>query len=481
MPSFYAFLSVLAASLAALSLGLDVGMISSTLVQPTFISYFDNPSSAQTGGIVAAFSAGATFGAYACSWVGDPHGRIWALRVGAVIAVIGCALQAGAVHVAMLIIGRLVNGFGAGQLTAVFPVYASEVSPPKIRGAFGGLQMLMIEAAIFVATATGYAFGVHYDNDAQWRGPLAVQAIPLVLLIPISFFIPESPRWLIMKGRETEALEILARLHGGGDTSDEYVQMEFNGIQLHVTAEQQAFKPTWKEIALRPSWRRRVLLAAALQTFAQATGINCVQYYAATIYTKLGFNTDQSLLINLLYGAFGLLSALVWVVSLDRFSRVKLLIVTTLFMAAALLVQSVLSAVYTKESDPNPNALRAQVAMFFVFQLGFVAVGMLGWLIPPEMSPLAIRAKVNSVSVSVNNIAGLVVAEVSPIALDAIGFKFFYVYVACDIVASVFYYFCLPDTNGLTLEEMDVKFGDQVVDLSVSAKGDVFHQENVAV
>jgi hypothetical protein len=70
---------------------------------------------------------------------------------------------------------------------------------------------------------------------------------------------------------------------------------------------------------------------------------------------------------------------------------------------------------------------------------------MLGWLIPPEMSPLAIRAKVNSVSVSVNNIAGIIVAEVSPIALDAIGFKFFHVYVACDIVASVFYYFCLPE------------------------------------
>ncbi|KAL5338519.1 general substrate transporter [Aspergillus crustosus] len=458
MASFYAFLCVFAASLAALSHGLDVGMISSTLVQPTFLSYFDHPPSSATGGIVAAFSAGATFGAYACSLVGDPFGRLWALHIGAAIAVVGCPLQAGAVHISMLIIGRLVDGFGAGQLTAVFPVYASELAPPAIRGAFGRLQMLMIEAAIFVTTATGYAFGI---PNMSRPGPLAVQAIPLLILIPIAFFIPESPRWLILKGRDAEAMVILRRLHGGA--GDEYNETEFNEIKMHALAEKQAFKPTWKEIFVRPSWRRRLVLVALLQTFSQTTGINCVQYYTATIYTKLGFETDESLLINLLYGAFGLIFAILWVSLIDRFPRVKVLIVTSLFMAAALLVQSVLSGVYANATEPNPNALQAQVAMFFVFQLGFVAVG----------------AKVNSASVSVNNIAGLVVAEVSPIALDAIGFKFFYVYVTFNIVASVFYYFFMPEISSLTLEEMDTRFGDQIVPGLGVAKGDVAHEETV--
>ncbi|KAJ5815176.1 hypothetical protein N7474_006953 [Penicillium riverlandense] len=480
LPS-YAILCAASASLAALSLGLDVGMISSTLVQPRFLAYFNNPSSSQTGGIVAAFSAGATFGAFGCSYFGDPLGRVWALRIGAIVAVIGCGLQAGAVNVAMLVVGRLVNGFGAGQLTAIFPVYASEVAPPKIRGAFGGLQMLMIETAIFVATATGYAFGIHYAGDAQWRGPLAVQAIPLALLIPITFFLPETPRWLVRKGKEDKALHVLSRLYNS-DITDQVVQKEFDEIKRHIEAEEISYKPSWKEIAARPTWRRRTLLVMAIQSFSQLTGINCVQYYAASIYTKLGFSTSQSLLINLLYGAFGLLSAVLWVSVLDQFKRVRLMILGTAFMAATLIVQSVLSAVYQSKAHPNPNALRAEVSMFFLFQLAFVAVGMLTWLIPPEMCPMAIRAKVNSVSVSVNNIMGLVVAQVAPIGLESIGFKFFYVFVTFNIIGVAFYFFLVPETSGLTLEEMDVKFGDQIIDLDADDRKNatsVVHQESV--
>ncbi|KAJ5889838.1 hypothetical protein N7504_010648 [Penicillium tannophilum] len=472
MVSYYAFLCVIAASLSG-------------KYHPRFLAYFNNPSSSQTGGIVAAFSAGATFGAFGCSYIGDPIGRVWALRIGAAIAVVGCALQAGSVHIAMLIVGRLINGFGAGQLTAVFPIYASEVAPPKVRGAFGGFQMLMIEAAIFVATATGYAFGIYYDDDLQWRGPLAVQAIPLLLLIPVTFFLPETPRWLISKGKEDQAMKVLCRLHPSPD-GNTFAHMEFEEIKSHILAEKASFKPSWKEIASKSSWRRRVLLVSALQFFAQATGVNCVQYYAASIYTQLGFDHSESLLINLLYGAFGLIFAIGWVLILDRFPRVKLLIFSTLFMALALLIQSILSAVYANKTDPNPNALRAQVSMFFIFQLGFIAVGMLSWLIPPEMCPMVIRAKVNSVSVSVNNIAGLVVSEISPVALGAIGFKFFYVYVACNIAGCLFYFLCLPETSNISLEDMDAQFGDQIDTQGNYIKdqgdqADVTHDENAQV
>ncbi|KAJ5661087.1 uncharacterized protein N7484_000459 [Penicillium longicatenatum] len=304
----------------------------------------------------------------------------------------------------MLVVGRLINGFGGGLLTAIFPVYASEVAPPSIRGAFGGLQMVMIETAIFVATATGYAFGIHYSNDAQWRGPLAVQALPLQLLIPVTFFLPETPRWLVRKGKEEQALRVLGRLYNS-DITDHVIRIEFGEIKRHIEAEEIAYNPSWKEIATRPSWRRRAVLSMALQFFPK-------------LQVSIVFNT----------------------------------------------MLSVLSAVYQGKAHPNANALRAEVAMFFLFQLAFVAVGMLAWLIPPEMCPMAIRAKVNSVSVSVNNISGLIVAQVGPIGLGGIGFKFFYVFVALNIVGVVFYLLFIPETSGLTLEEMDVQFGDQIVD-----------------
>lgn len=160
----------------------------------------------------------------------------------------------------------------------------------------------MIEVAIFIATATGYAFGIHYDTDIQWyvdvhhvrglrakaqyvlhrRGPLAVQAIPLVLLIPVTYLLPETPRWLIRKEKDDKAMKVLRRLHlsvGG----EELVLKEFHEIKCHLAAESVAFKPTWKEILTKPSWRRRVLLAAALQSFSQTTGVNCVQYYAGKL------------------------------------------------------------------------------------------------------------------------------------------------------------------------------------------------------
>lgn len=166
---------------------------------------------------------------------------------------------------------------------------------------------------------------------------------------------------------------------------------------------------------------------------------------SASIYKQLGFDTEKALLLNLLLGAMGFLSAVTWVLLIDRFPRKKLLIFATLLMSCALLVQTVLSAVYAGKEGTDKNALNAQVAMFFVFKLAFTAVGMLGWLIPPEMSPMIIRAKVNSISVSANNIAGLVVAQVSPIALKAIGFKFFIVFVVSDIVAAICYYFLYPE------------------------------------
>lgn len=129
--------------------------------------------------------------------------------------------------------------------------------------------------------------GVRLIDSIYRRGPLAVQAIPLVILIPITFYLPETPRWLISNGKEDQAMKILCRLHPSSNGND-LAHREFAEIKSHILTEKMSFKPTWKEIASKPSWRRRILLVSALQFFAQATGVNCVQYYAGeSFYNSL--------------------------------------------------------------------------------------------------------------------------------------------------------------------------------------------------
>lgn len=137
----------------------------------------------------------------------------------------------------------------------------------------------MIDAAIFCATGAGYGFSKSFTDNWQWRGPLAVQAIPLLILIPLTFGLPETPRFLVSKGDTEKAFRVLRRLHlsDGGET---FVQSEMTEIQSQLEAEKATFTPNWKQVFTKSSWRKRVLLAVLLQCFAQLTGINCIQYYA---------------------------------------------------------------------------------------------------------------------------------------------------------------------------------------------------------
>lgn len=137
----------------------------------------------------------------------------------------------------------------------------------------------MIDAAIFCATGAGYGFSINFTNNWQWRGPLAVQTIPLVILIPLTFVLPEIPRFLVSKGKTDKALRVLRRLHTS-DGGEAFVQSEMSEIQTQLEAEKAAFTPSWRQVFTKSSWQKRVILAVVMQCFAQLTGINCVQYYA---------------------------------------------------------------------------------------------------------------------------------------------------------------------------------------------------------
>jgi hypothetical protein len=163
-------------------------------------------------------------------------------------------------------------------------------------------------------------------------------------------------------------------------------------------------------------------------------------------------------------GSFGILEVTTALLLVDKTGRIKPVIVGALIMASCMLVNAVLNQYFPATSaHPNGNALRAQVAMNFVFQLGFTPLGCISWIYPAEIFPTEIRALGTSIATLTNWSLNLLISQVSPIALGNIGFKYFYCFFAFNLISAVCYFFFFPETKGKTLEQMDGVFGDKTI------------------
>lgn len=215
---------------------------------------------------------------------------------GSVIAVLGSAIQTGATSIAMLIAGRLIAGFAIGILSAVVPMYCSEIAQAEIRGALSGLLQWVLSWGFFVAQWLGYGCS-HVDGHFQWRFPLAFQVLPALIMCGGIWFLQESPRWLIEKERYEEARQVLSKLHGDGNNQD-ILELEFQEIRDTIVADRSLDIVPWKAIFTRATWRRRLLLGCGVQAFGQFSGVNVINYYGPRIYESLGISNQTSLMIN---------------------------------------------------------------------------------------------------------------------------------------------------------------------------------------
>ncbi|KAL2882608.1 hypothetical protein SGCOL_001810 [Colletotrichum sp. CLE4] len=395
--------------------GFDSGIITSTIALQTFKSYF-NPSDAVAAGIVSSFQGGAILGTIINMICSNWLGRRNTVFLGSLISIMGSALQAGSENLVALIVGRFVGG-----------------------------------------TAVG-------------RFPLAFQCIPGVVIATGIYFLEESPRWLVEKGRYAEARRSLDKLRVGVD--EKAVDVEYNEIR-HAVRTQSALRENgnlWKAIITKPSWRKRLLLGCGVQAFSPLSGINVINYFGPRIYELLGIGTQTSLMIIGINGALGIIYNTIGLWMLDRIGRVRPLIASAVGLAAALLVNAV-QFQYLDRS--NADQLRSMVAMNFVFGFFFTPLGIISWVYPAEIFPLEIRALGNALTTFTNWTINLILVSFSPQALTAVGFKFFYVFFVFNVIAALCYYFFYPETSGRTLEQMDELFGDYVPMSEQSALGTV--------
>lgn len=433
------------------------------LTLPIFLAQFPDidpaagPDSATRstyqGIAVASYNLGCFLGAVITIFISNPLGRKRMIMLGTAIMTIGAILQASAFTLDHFIIGRIITGLGNGGNTSTVPTWQSETSHAHKRG-----KLVMVEGALItggIMLSYWIDLGLSFaPGSVAWRFPLAFQIVFCIFILAFIWALPESPRWLILKGREDEAREVLAALNDV-DINDKVIHSEFNEIKDTVL---EMSKGTFGDLFTMGSNRNlhRTLLAYINQMFQQISGINLITYYAAVIYSKLGMSSFMARLLAALNGTEYFLASWPAVFLVERVGRRKLMLFGAVGQAATM---AILAGVNSESERGNTGAGIAGIVFLFVFNT-FFAVGWLGmtWLYPAEIVPLRIRAPANALSTSGNWIFNFMVVMITPVAFDTIGYQTYIIFAVINAFMVPSVYFFYPETAYRSLEEMDSIF-----------------------
>ncbi|KAK4108313.1 general substrate transporter [Canariomyces notabilis] len=456
------FLASLFLGIGGFLYGYDSGIITPSLALASFTNYFDKPNAPLRGAIVSVYQAGAWLGSASVGITSDKLGRRKAIAFGCAWGVLGGVLMAAAVHVAMLILGRLLVGYAVGTITGVAPVFGAEIAKTQERARITAVNQMMVAWGFFIALWTGVGEG-KWQNENQWRLGFAIQAIPALLLGVGVLFIGESPRWLCLKGRYEDAEKTFRRWHYDG-SNDEWCKTEFALIQTSIALEVQAqHRLGWADLVRTPPFRRRLFVGSFVWAAAMLSGISFVQYFQTAIYATLRFDQDQQLLVSGLYGCVAPIACILSLFFVDRIGRKKILITSSSLLSVSYLIITILAAVYpARPGQPtNEAAQKALIACIFLVSANYSALlGPMTWIIPPEVFTTELRAKANAVVQVIHYSISLVITQCSPIALEKVGWKYYILFILTNALCTLVFAVAYPETRGKSLEQIDEIFGD---------------------
>ncbi|KAI7418803.1 lysine decarboxylase-like protein-like protein, partial [Hortaea werneckii] len=288
------FLSIFV-SLGVFLFGYDQGVMSGIITGPYFKDYFNQPSRAEIGTMVAILEIGALISSLSVGRIGDVLGRRKTILYGAMVFVVGGACQTFSTGMPMMMLGRFVAGLGVGALSTIVPVYQSEISPPHNRG-----KLACIE---FSGNIFGYMCSVWVDyfcsyipSDWAWRVPLLLQVVMGGLLAVGSFLIVESPRWLLDNDHDEEGIVVIANLYGKGDIHNPKARDEYREIKMNVLLQRQEGERSYADMFKR--YYKRVFIAMSAQALAQLNGINVISYYAPLVFEQAGWVGRDAILMT---------------------------------------------------------------------------------------------------------------------------------------------------------------------------------------
>ncbi|KAL1986050.1 hypothetical protein VTN96DRAFT_7063 [Rasamsonia emersonii] len=458
------------AGLDFLLFGYDQGVMGGLLTLDSFIKTFpeidtsspayhalsqseQNHQSTIQGISVASYNVGCFLGSILCIFIGDILGRRRTIFLGSSIMVVGATLQTTAFGLPHFIVGRIVTGIGNGLNTSTVPTWQSECSKSHRRGPLVMVEGALITGGICISYWLDLAFSFLDPSTVSWRFPIAFQIVFALIILAFVMLLPESPRWLILKGREDEATDVLQALLDI-PADDPLMVNELTAIKESVLESQSA---GYKDLFTMGEDRHfhRVVLAYVNQMFQQISGINLITYYAATIYQN---NIHLSGLVSRILAACNgteyFLASWLPVFICEKVGRRPLMLIGAAGMSLSMVVLAVTTSF---QGQTGPGVVAA--IFLFVFNT-FFAWGWLGmtWLYPAEIVPLRIRAPANALSTSANWAFNFMVVMITPVAFSSIGYKTYIIFAAINAAIFPVVYFFYPETAYRSLEEMDTIF-----------------------
>ncbi|PSK60160.1 High-affinity glucose transporter [Elsinoe australis] len=425
--------------------------------QIDFVGTLANPNrqiAVEQGIVVATWNIGCFVAALIAIFIGDKLGRRGTLMLGITIMAIGKIIQAASFSYPQYIVGRFIAGFGNGFNTATAPAWQAECTKAHRRG-----RMLMVSSGACIAFGVAMAYWIDFGlawaqpNAASWRFPIACQilwVIPVLFILP---HLPESPRWLILKGRENEALDVLSALNdlhpSHQDVRAEFLQVKDAILQMASGTPKDAFSMGDYR------YLHRIILAVCLQIMQQFTGVNLfVQYLAEMFVGQANITPWVSRLLAACASTEFLAISFVSVIGIDRFWGRRTL---TIFGSTGMCVTMIVLAV-AKSIDNSAARIVVAVAIF-VF-ISFFAIGWQGmaWLWAVELIPLPVRGPANALATSANWLSNFVVVLIAPVAFATIGWRTYVIFAATNFVFAPAIYLFYPETGCRSLEEVDVLF-----------------------
>ncbi|GFZ44445.1 hypothetical protein JCM24511_02167 [Saitozyma sp. JCM 24511] len=462
MANYLTLSVILFACIGSWTWGYVAGIIASTLGQPSFSSYmgFNESNTSTLQGLAnALFSVGGFVGCYASVFVNERKGRLAGIFVGCVLDIIGSALSAGAVQIAMFIVGRFVVGLGVGFLLVLVPLYESEITPHNKRGLLVGLHGVMLCVGYVSSNWIGYGFFFVENTNINWRLPLAIGGVPACLLAACVFRLPQSPRYLVQTGDNEGALDVCRRLHydPAHPESDLYLREHAQIVQQHAI--DQHSPASWASMFRIAHYRKRAIIGHTTMFFVQCSGNLVITNYAPILYGKLGYDANKQLLMAgawITMCPFGnLLNAFL----LDKVGR-RLLLSGGLMGCTLCLVAEAVSVARFQQTGSQAASLAA-VAFLFVHMFFFCTTqDASSYVYVSEIFPTHIRPKGVAISVSGLFLSTLIFVSAAPQGFQNIGWKYYFVLMFPAFVGSLTEFFFWPETRGLPLEEIAAKFGD---------------------